>query len=161
VAAEDVLEDPDITGQNVLVIDDNNFHRSLAVVETLADKGKHVQVITVAPFAFNQLYLTLNMAHAYGRLLDKDVEFIPQSAVREISGNTASSYNIFLPDKTEKKIEGIDTFVMVTTKKANNELYLELKKRGTIKELYNIGDSLSPRRLEPAIWEGMMTGREL
>jgi len=161
VAAEDVIENPDIAGQNVVVIDDNNFHRSLGAVEMLAEKAKKVTVITAAAYAFNHLYLTLNMAHAYGRLIDKGVEMIPQSAVKEITGSTVTLYNIFLPDKTEKRIENVDTIVMVTTKRANNDLFMDLKKRGNIKELYNIGDSLSPRRMESAIWEGLMTGKEI
>jgi hypothetical protein len=86
---------------------------------------------------------------------------MPQSAVKEISGKSVTLYNIFLPDKTEKKIEGVDTIVMVTTKKANNGLYLDLKRRGNVKEIYNIGDSFSPRRIEPAIWEGLMTGKQI
>ena len=68
---------------------------------------------------------------------------------------------MFLPDETVKQIEDIDTIVMVTTRKANNSLYLDLKNGGNIKELYNIGDSLSPRRVEAAIWEGFMTGKQL
>lgn len=161
VTAENVIENTDIAGQRVVVIDDNNYHRSLAAVEMLADKGKKVTVITAAAFAFNHLYLTLNMPHAYGRLMSKNVEFMPQSAVKEISGNSVTVYNIYLPDKTEKKIEGVDTIVMVTARKADNALYLDLKKRGNIKELYNIGDSLSPRRIGPAIWEGLKTGKQI
>ncbi len=161
VTAEDVIENTDIAGQNVVVIDDNNFHRSLAAVEMLADQDKNVTVVTAASFAFNHLYLTLNMAHAYGRLMSKGVKFIPQSAVKQISGSTVTVFNIFLPEPTEKTIENVDTIVMVTLKKAENSLYLELKKRARVKELYNIGDSLSPRRMESAIWEGLMTGRQL
>ncbi len=161
VCAEDVIRNPDIAGQHVVVVDDNNFHRSLSAVEMLADKGKKVEVVSAALFSFNNLYLTLNFAHAMGRLLEKQVVFIPQSAVKKISGKTVTVYNIFLPDKTERSIEGVDTVVMATMQKANNELYLELKKRGRTAELYNIGDSFSPRRAEAAIWEGLKTGRAL
>ena len=161
VCAEDVIRNPDIAGKKVVVIDDTNFHRSLAAVEMLANQGKQVEVVTAALYTFNHLYLTLNLAHATGRLLEKGVVFSPQSAVKEISGNTVTVHNIFLPDKTERKIEGVDTVVMATMKKVNNELYLEMKKRGKVKEIYNIGDSFSPRKADAAIWEGLKTGRSL
>jgi hypothetical protein len=43
--------------------------------------------------------------------------------------------------------------------KANDSLYMSLK--GTVDELYRIGDSVAPRKADMAIWEGHRIGREI
>ena len=56
-------------------------------------------------------------------------------------------------------IEGVDTVVLATGQKANDELYFALK--GTVENLHRIGDCVAPRKLDHAIYEGELAGREL
>ena len=49
--------------------------------------------------------------------------------------------------------------VLATGPKANDELYFALK--GTVENLHRIGDCLAPRKLDHAIYEGELAGREL
>jgi hypothetical protein len=56
-------------------------------------------------------------------------------------------------------LEGVDTVVLVAGQKANDELYRALK--GTVHNLYRIGDCVAPRKLDHAIYEGELAGREL
>ena len=49
--------------------------------------------------------------------------------------------------------------MLATGQKANDELYFALK--GTVANLHRIGDCLAPRKLDHAIYEGELAGREL
>ena len=46
-----------------------------------------------------------------------------------------------------------------TGPKADDELYFALK--GRVEELHRIGDCVAPRKLDHAIYEGYLAGREL
>jgi hypothetical protein len=56
-------------------------------------------------------------------------------------------------------LENIDIFVLAMGKNPNDALYRELK--GTVPELYRIGDCVAPRRTQYAIWDGHMIGRKI
>ena len=56
-------------------------------------------------------------------------------------------------------IEGVDTVVLAAGAKANDELYLALK--GQVENVHRIGDCVAPRKLDHAIYEGYLAGREL
>jgi hypothetical protein len=56
-------------------------------------------------------------------------------------------------------IEGVDTVVLATGPTANDELYLALK--GQLANVRRIGDCVAPRKLDHAIYEGELAGREL
>jgi hypothetical protein len=56
-------------------------------------------------------------------------------------------------------LEEVDTVVLATGPKANDALYLELK--GRVANLERIGDCVAPRKLDHAIYEGYLAGREL
>jgi hypothetical protein len=43
--------------------------------------------------------------------------------------------------------------------RVEDALYMSLK--GKVKELYRIGDSVAPRKVDMAIWEGHRIGREI
>jgi len=53
----------------------------------------------------------------------------------------------------------VDTVVLATGAKANDELYFALK--GEVESLHRIGDCVAPRKLDHAIYEGYLAGREL
>ena len=59
----------------------------------------------------------------------------------------------------EGRIEGVDAVVWVAGRRPNDELYFALK--GKVPELYRVGDAVSPRLVENAIWDGEMVGRKL
>ena len=59
----------------------------------------------------------------------------------------------------QETIEGVDTVVLATGAKANDELYLALK--GEVANVHRIGDCVAPRKLDHAIYEGELAGREL
>ena len=56
-------------------------------------------------------------------------------------------------------IEGVDSIVFCTDGRADDALYRSLK--GKVKELYEVGQCVSPRRLLDSIHDGARIGRKL
>ena len=59
----------------------------------------------------------------------------------------------------QEAIDSVDTVVLATGPKANDELYFALK--GEAENVYRIGDCVAPRKLDHAVYEGELAGREL
>jgi len=97
------------------------------------------------------------MAHVYGRLLSKGLEYRLNSWATGIEDDRVSVVNLYTG--AADTLEGVDTVVLATAPKANDELYFVLK--GPVEKLYRIGDCLAPRKLDHAIYEGELAGREL
>jgi hypothetical protein len=49
--------------------------------------------------------------------------------------------------------------VLAINQEVEDRLYKSLKNK--VKELYRIGDCVSPRKVDMAIWEGHKVGREI
>jgi hypothetical protein len=76
---------------------------------------------------------------------------------KSIDGDSVVIFNLYTG--AEEAIAGVDTVVLATGPKANDELYFALK--GTVANLHRIGDCVAPRKLDHAIYEGYLAGREL
>jgi 2,4-dienoyl-CoA reductase-like NADH-dependent reductase (Old Yellow Enzyme family)/thioredoxin reductase len=151
-----VLQEEVEVGENVIVADEEGHMHGLSTADFLADKNKKVELLTDSVYAGITVdYDTVQSV--YTRLLSKGVVITPLTKVREIQGNTIIIYNV-LTD-TERQIEGVDSVVFATHPKANDNLYHALK--GKIKELYLIGQALSPRTYRDTIWDGARVGRTL
>ena len=74
----------------------------------------------------------------------------------EIEGGVVRTFNLY--SGQEGSLEA-DTVVLAYGPKANDGLYLELK--GKLPELHRIGDCVAPRKIDHAIYEGYLAGREL
>jgi 2,4-dienoyl-CoA reductase-like NADH-dependent reductase (Old Yellow Enzyme family)/thioredoxin reductase len=144
------------TGQNVLVVDYQNHMYGLDVADFLANKGKNVELVTDTAFAGSSADAT-SVEAAYFSLLSKGVVITPLTAVKEIQDKTVIIYNIIT--YAEKQINGIDTIVVCTDEKVNDSLYRSLK--GKVKELYLVGQALSPRRLLDSIADSYVMARAL
>jgi hypothetical protein len=59
----------------------------------------------------------------------------------------------------EKELEGVDTVIFCTHGRANDWLYGALK--GKVKELYQVGQCVSPRELLDSVHDGAFVGRQL
>jgi NADH dehydrogenase FAD-containing subunit len=90
----------------------------------------------------------------YQRLFEKGVILRPFTGVKEIRDRKVVVYNVYT--KHEEEIDEVDTVVIAAGNRSNNPLYKSLK--GKVKELYSIGDCVSPRKVNDAIVEGSRTG---
>jgi hypothetical protein len=91
------------------------------------------------------------------RLADRRVVFTPFTVVTEISGTTLQTFHPYA--RLERRIENVDTVVLMMGKRANDGLYFALK--GKVPELHRIGDCVAPRKVSEAIWEGETTARAI
>ena len=145
------------TGPNVLMIDLDGHHQATGTAELLADSGRKVHIITPTLFVgaalgpLQDLYLTRK------RLAAKGVTFTPDIAVLEIQGTLVKGLNVYSNEMLD--FDGYDTVVLAAGNQACDDLYFELK--GRVKELYRIGDCVSPRKIDMAIVEGHRVGRLL
>ncbi|HKP18168.1 MAG TPA: hypothetical protein VJT84_06795, partial [Gaiellaceae bacterium] len=157
VTGWEVLLDSRPVGERVVVLDDDGSRQAAGVVEVLLDRGKRVELVSRWPALFPGTMTTLDMPHVYGRLLGKGLEYRLNTWATGIEGNSVSIVNLYTG--APETLGGVDTVVLVAGQKANDDLYFALK--GRIDTLHRIGDCLAPRKLDHAIYEGELAGREL
>jgi len=97
------------------------------------------------------------MAHLYGRLLGKGLTYRLNAWASGIEGDRTTIFNLYTG--APETLEGFDTVVLATGAKAYDALYFALK--GGVANVHRIGDCLAPRKLDHAIYEGELAGREL
>jgi len=153
----DVLLGTRPAGKRVVVLDDDGTRAAAGVCEVLLDGGAEVELVSRWNALFPSTLTTLDMAHLYTRLLGKGLAYKLNSWAGAIDGGTVSIFNLYTG--ASETIEGVDTVVLATGPKANDELYFALK--GEVANLHRIGDCVAPRKLDHAIYEGYLAGREL
>ena len=140
-------------GQKVLVLDETGHMAACSAADFLAEQGKEV-VILNASYIVGDYIDGLTRPLIYARLLSKDVTFMPLSWIRSVSDGTVNTYNTF--SLKEGKIQGVDTIIYTQSTPENN-LYHAIK--GKMKEIYVLGDALTPRLTIHAIHEAGRLGR--
>ena len=150
-----VLEESEEVGENVVVVDDGEANwKGISVAETLADKGKKVEIISPLPFIGMSLGLW-GKGPMFTRFFEKGIKMGPFTILTGVSGNTVSVIRQGKPTN----IEGVDTVVLAGWHKPNEDLYFALK--GKVKELYRVGDCIASRTILEATREGDQVGRLL
>jgi mycofactocin system FadH/OYE family oxidoreductase 2 len=155
--AWDVLLDERPVGRRVVVLDDDGTRAVAGVCEVLLDRGSEVELVSRWNALFPTTLTTLDMAHLYSRLLGKGLAYRLNAWASAIEGDRVAVFNLYTG--APETIEDVDTVVLVAGAKANDGLYLELK--GQVENLHRIGDCVAPRKLDHAIYEGYLAGREL
>jgi hypothetical protein len=82
------------------------------------------------------------------------VTFTPDFAVMEIKGLDVHGFNVY--SNVWDVFSGHDSIVTAMGNDADDGLYFALK--GTVAELYRVGDCVAPRKVDMAIHEGYMAG---
>jgi mycofactocin system FadH/OYE family oxidoreductase 2 len=153
----DVLLESRPVGKRVVVLDDDGTRYAAGVTEVLLDRGCTVELVSRWPTLFPATLTTLDMAHLYTRLLAKGLTYRLNAWALRIEKNRVSVFNLYTG--ADETLTGIDTIVLATGPKANDNLYLALK--GEVQNLHRVGDCVAPRKLDHAIYEGYLAGREL
>ena len=153
----DVLLGASTIGERVVVLDDDGSRYAAGVTEVLLDQGKRVEVVSRWNALFPFTLANLDMATLYGRLFSKGLEYRLNSWASGIEETTLSLFNLYTG--AAETIEGVETLVLATGPKANDELYFSLKT--VIENVHRVGDCVAPRKIDHAIYEGYLAGREL
>jgi len=157
VTSGDALVGTSEVGGRVVVLDDEGSRATAGVCEVLLDRGKEVELVTRWNALFPGTSLTLDMAILYKRLFEKGLAYRLHSWARRISGTSVTIYNLY--SGREETLAGVETVVLATAPVGNDSLYFALKQAG--REVHRIGDCVAPRKLDHAIYEGYVAGREL
>ncbi len=153
----DVLLETRPVGERVVVLDDDGTRSTAGVLEVLLDRGHRVELVTGFPQVLPNTLGTLDMAPLYQRLFAKGLTYRINAWVLGIDGTTVQAIDLYTG--TSQAIEGVDTLVLCLARAADEELYLSLK--GRVPNVHRIGDCVAPRRIDHAIHEGELAGREL
>jgi mycofactocin system FadH/OYE family oxidoreductase 2 len=144
-------------GQRVVVLDGDGGRFAAGTCEVLLDAGKSVEVVSPFNALFPNTMYGLDLAPLYTRLMTKGITDRLNHWAAGVDGSTVTVFNLYTGQQST--IDGVDTVVLATGPKANDALYFELK--GTLANLHRIGDCLAPRKIDHAIYEGELAGREL
>ena len=157
VTSWDVLRDESLARGRVVLLDDDGTRLAAGVAEVLLDRGASVEVVTRFNALFPATFYHLDMAILYGRLFSKGLTHRLNCWASGFDGSTLSLFNLYTG--APEAAEGVDTVVLACGSKAEDGLYFALK--GRVSELRRAGDCVAPRKLDHAIYEGELAGREL
>ncbi|MGA0121890.1 MAG: NAD(P)-binding protein [Gaiellales bacterium] len=140
----------------VVLLDDDGSRAAAGAAEMLLDRGLAVHVAT----RWNQLFPFtlggLDMATLYERLFRKGLTYSINHWAASIDGTRVEMVNLYTGEPEEPL--HADT-VVVTGAKPADALYLELVERHP--HVHRVGDCVAVRKLDHAIYEGYLAGREL
>lgn len=151
-----VIENPSICGDHVVIVDESGDYVSLGIARMLAGLGKQVTIVTPAAQIGARLVHRQDLPWVMPRVIAAGIEIKVSHFVERIE-----------PDKIiiQPRLGGhpqeiaCDTVVMSMFRHANDALHNALSADGftTIR----IGDCLSPREVDDAIFEGFRAGLTL
>jgi thioredoxin reductase len=144
-------------GEKVLFIDYDGHHQATGTAEYLAKSGKKVHMVTSALFIGAELGPSQDLYLARQRLLQSGVEFTSDCAVIEIKGTEVMGVHVY--SNQPMTFTGYDAVITAMGNEADDALYFALK--GRVPELHRIGDCVAPRKVDMAIYEGYLTGRNV
>jgi hypothetical protein len=144
------LQNPDLVGERVMLVDENGHHQAIATAEFLADLGKKVDIMTGEPFVGIELAPIGDLYSTRQRLLRKSVTFLPDRVLREINGAVMTVADKFTEEVSQ--VDGYHTIVLVMGAVPDDKLFKQLK--GKFQNVVRVGDCVAPRRIDAAILEG-------
>jgi dimethylglycine catabolism A len=154
VAAEAILGGHVEPGKHVVVVDHTGQQVGCAVAELVADRGGHAEVVSRQFHPAVDFGLT-NTVSLYRRLFRKGVELTAHHDLRDVRGGTVTLFNYY--NQRERRLEGVDQVVVVTSPRPNDALLEPL--RGAGFDVRAVGDCVAPRDIEYATYEGHRAAR--
>jgi pyruvate/2-oxoglutarate dehydrogenase complex dihydrolipoamide dehydrogenase (E3) component len=156
VDAWGVLRDEAKTGSNVVIADWRCDWIGLGLAEKLTRDGCSVKLCINGEMLGQNLQLYLR-THWAGVMHKLGVEVIPYA---RLFGAVSDTIYFYHNGSGEPIVcEGIDTLVLAQGHKS--ECSLEQELLGMDIEIHPIGDCLSPRSAEEAVYEGLMAARKI
>ena len=154
VSAWAILSGEVETGRNVVIIDHTGQQIGCAVGELVADRGGRAEVVSRQFHPALDCGLT-NTVSLYRRIFRKGVALTPHHDLREIGDRSVTLFNYY--NQRERRIEGLDQVVVVTSPIPNDEMLAPLQMAGL--DVRAIGDCVAPRDIESATYEGHRVAR--
>jgi hypothetical protein len=108
----DVLLETRPVGRRVVVLDDDGTRYAAGVTEVLLDRGCDVELVSRWPTLFPTTLTTLDMAHLYGRLLGKGLEYRLNWWAAGVEGDRVALFNLYTG--AQDTIDDVDTVASTT-----------------------------------------------
>ena len=144
------------TGKRVVILDDDGGRATAGSAEILLDRGCDVRIVTRFTSLLPGTAATMELPFALERLLQKGLTYRLHAWSPQIEPGAIAVRDLYTG---EEALEEIDTVVLSTGQVANTALYDELV--SSLPSVRRIGDCVAPRRIDHAIYEGFLAGREL
>ena len=141
---------------HVVVIDGHGYHHSTDVVEYLAARDVRTTVVTSAP-VFAPGIDDHDRPDVLRALRDHPVEFVVGAVVQAIEPDAVTVRDAYRG--TMRTLDGIDRVVLSIGQDPCTELVRALRDGGL--DVVAIGDCVTPRGIEHAVFEGHRAGRAL
>lgn len=146
--------EPDACGQRVVILDDTGEYLPLGLAELLANTGRSVEIVTARPTVGDKLGLTGDGAFITPRLVALGVRLTSSAIVESIGPDSLSLLHTL---RGERQDVPADTVIMSLGRTSDDALYHELAASGM--SVTRIGDSLAPREVDDAVFEGEEVAR--
>ena len=143
--------------KSVLIFDREGFNRPLVAADYLSSKGISVTFVTslgsICPTTEGML-----LDEMVSQLSERGVQFTPGYELAGWDG--AGTVRVrSVQTAEERTFEGIEGIVATVGSSSVNEIARQL--RGSVAELYVIGDANTPQTVEQATYQGGRIGREI
>ncbi len=150
VTAWGILNNDVALGQRVVIADWRSDWIGLGLAEKLAREGRQVTLFTNAAMAGETLQIyTRN--HYLGRVKKLGVDITAHARLYGFDGDTVFFQDTITMEPIE--VESVDTLVLSMGHSSLNRLELELKQTNI--EYHCIGDCVTPRTAEEAVYDGL------
>jgi 2,4-dienoyl-CoA reductase (NADPH2) len=150
VQANDIITGKARCGEKVVIV--GGRYVGMEVADFLSSQGKKVSVVDLQPIGMG---LGISIYHGLmERLVHRGVYFYPNSPLYEVKKN-----GVYIEYNHELLFLEGDTVVLAVGVTPQKEIFEKLK--GSVTELYAIGDCVEPRDAMNAIKEAAELGRRI
>jgi dimethylamine/trimethylamine dehydrogenase len=160
VSPTDLFAGQEISGQKVVIYDDDYYYMGGVIAELLRARGNEVSVVTPSPQVSAWTANTFENNRIQRRLMEQGITRITEHAVTSVGVGRIEIADVYT--RTARELEA-DAVVLVTARLPRDELYLELEQRrlaGDLQTVRGIGDCWAPGTIAAAVWSGRRAAEE-
>lgn len=156
VSARGAIEG-DMVGESAIVLDTKGDHVGMTTADFLVQSGRKVTFVTSSRVPGPHID-PMTCRLLYKRLLDRGVTFHMESTVSRFNDEGVEIQHLVSGRK--QTIPDVVTVVAACGGRANDTLYRQLRSDFPEMKVVLVGDALSPRHVEQAVYEGHMAARQ-
>jgi len=164
LTADDLMAGKRPRGERVFIYDDDHYYLGGVLAELLVTSGYEVEIITPSALVSSWTVNTMEQVRIHRRLLELGVGIRTEQAVVEV-GASEVALECVITERREQV--GVDSVVMVTSRKPNDQLAEDLQSMSDrwddagLRSVRAIGDAWVPSTIASAVWWGHRYAREL